>query len=265
QDQFPTVVQSLSWSGTAFDRGIRTPYFHQYNVSVQWGLTQHLLFEAVYAGSRGLDLLRNKPINQPRLASPQQPITNAITTNSPDPTNIALRTPYQGVDARVLQIQSSGQSSYNSLQVSLAHSTFKGMQFLAAYTYSKSMDNGSGSSASTGDVIEASAVLGNPLDPRVNRGPSNFDRTHRFVMSGVWKLPGLASPRSPALRSVFSNWQLSGIVSAMSGLPTEIFDNGAASLYAGVGRPNWVAGATRNTALTNIPSGYFFNPFAFAR
>jgi hypothetical protein len=120
QDQFPTIVPGVSWSGTAFDRGIRTPYFHQYNVSLQWGLTQHLLFEAAYAGSRGLELLRDKPINQPRLASPQQPITNAvtgqlITTNSPDPTNIALRTPYQGVDARVVQIQPSGQSSYNSL------------------------------------------------------------------------------------------------------------------------------------------------------
>lgn len=269
QDQFPKVVTGISWSGTAFDRGIRTPYLHHYNFSVQWEFTQHLLFEAAYAGSRGLDLLRNKPINQAMLVSPQQPITNAvtgqlITTNSPS--NVVLRTPYQGVDSRVTQIQSTGQSSYNSLQVSLAHSTFKGMQFLAAYTYSKSMDSGSGGSAGTGDVTETGVIWGNPLDPRANRGLSNFDRTHRFVMSGVWRLPSLASPRSPALRSVFSNWQLSGIVSAMSGLPIDIVDSGAASLYGvEVGRPNWATGATRKTAMTNIPSGYFFNPFAFAR
>jgi hypothetical protein len=150
--------------------------------------------------------------------------------------------------------------------VSLAHSTFKGMQFLAAYTYSKSMDNGSGGSASTGDVLETGVIWGNPLDPRSNRGLSDFDRTHRFVMSGVWRLPGLATPRSPALRSVFSNWQLSGIVSTMSGLPIDIVDNLAASLYGvGVGRPNWATGATRKTAMTNIPSGYFFSSFAFAR
>jgi hypothetical protein len=276
QDQFPTVVTGVSLAGIVFDRGIRTPYFHQYNFSVQWKFAERLQFEAAYAGSRGLDLLRNMTINQARLASPQQPITNAvtgqvITTNSPDPTNVALRTPYQGVEAGLPQIQSSGQSSYNSLQVSLAHRKFKGLQFLASYTYSKSMDNGSGGSASTGDVLETAAILGNQLDPRANRGLSNFDRTHRFVASNVWKLPGFANPRFPPLRKVFSNWQVSGIVSVMSGLPIDIVDGGAGSGGPGsfygssTWRPNWAAGADRRTASTNIPPGYFFNPFAFTR
>ena len=33
----------------------------------------------------------------------------------------------------------------------------------------------------------------------------------------------------------------------------------------GLSRPSWASGATRNTATSNIPAGYFFNPFAFAR
>jgi hypothetical protein len=33
----------------------------------------------------------------------------------------------------------------------------------------------------------------------------------------------------------------------------------------GLSRPNWAPGATRFTATSNIPAGYFFNPFAFAR
>jgi hypothetical protein len=274
QDQFPILVKGVSLTGQMFDRGIRTPYFHQYNFSVQWKFTEHLQFEAAYAGSRGLDLLRGVPINYARLASSEQPITNAvtgqvITTNSPDSKNVALRTPYQGV-AQLVQIQSSGQSSYNSMQVSLAHRKFKGLQFLASYTYSKSMDNGSGGSASTGEVFETEPARGaNPLDPRSNRGLSNFDRTHRFVTSYIWKLPGFADPRLPALRKVLSNWQLAGIVPVMSGLPIEILDgttNDVASFYgSSTWRPNWAPGADRRTAVTNIPPGYFFNPFAFTR
>jgi hypothetical protein len=276
QDQFPTLVRGVSLTGNVFDRGIRTPYFHQYNFSVRWGFTDRLLLEAAYVGTRGLDLLRQKAINQARLASPQQPITNAvtgevITTNSTGPRNLALRTPYQGVEAVLLQIQSSAQSSYNSMQLSLAHERFKGMQFLASYTYSKSIDNGSGGSANSGDVLEIAGTAGNQLEPRANRGLSNFDRTHRFVMSFVWRLPGFSGPQSHSLLKVFSDWQVAGIISAMSGLPIDILDSGAASFYYGLNanlalaRPNWAAGATRKTALMNVPRGYFFNPSAFTR
>ena len=57
----------------------------------------------------------------------------------------------------------------------------------------------------------------------------------------------------------------------MSGLPIDIVDTGAGSLYGLSGggnplaRPSWAPGATRGTATSNIPAGYFFNPFAFAR
>jgi len=55
----------------------------------------------------------------------------------------------------------------------------------------------------------------------------------------------------------------------MSGLPIDIVDSNAGSLYLGanngLSRPNWAPGATRSTATSNIPPGYFFNPFAFAR
>jgi hypothetical protein len=81
-------------------------------------------------------------------------------------------------------------------------------------------------------------------------------------------LPGFADPRFPALRKVLSNWQLAGIVPVMSGLPIDIVDSavGVASFYgSSTWRPNWAAGADRRTAVTNIPSGYFFNPFAFTR
>jgi hypothetical protein len=68
---------------------------------------------------------------------------------------------------------------------------------------------------------------------------------------------------------LFSNWQVAGIITAMSGLPIDIVDSNAASFYLGpnngLSRPSWAPGATRATAMSNIPAGSFFNPFAFVR
>jgi hypothetical protein len=57
----------------------------------------------------------------------------------------------------------------------------------------------------------------------------------------------------------------------MSGVPIDIVDTGAGSFYGlnnGVNplaRPNWAPGITAGAATSNIPAGYFFNPFVFAR
>jgi hypothetical protein len=57
----------------------------------------------------------------------------------------------------------------------------------------------------------------------------------------------------------------------MSGLPIDITDGGAGSFYGlnsgnnPLARPNWAPDATLSTASSNVPAGYFFNPFAFIR
>jgi len=278
QDQFPAFVKGVALAGQIFDRGMRTAYFHQYNAGVQYTLARDLLFEVTYVGTRGLNLIRDLAINQARLASPQHPIINAvtsqaITTNTPAATNLALRAPFQGVEVgSFLQIQSTAQSTYNSLQMSLTRRLSKGLQFLASYTYARSIDNASGGSDSAGEVRDTINIAGNQLDNRANRGVSDFDRTHRFVLSYLWELPRPAfAARSTAGRLLFSNWQVAGIVTAMSGLPIDIIDGGAGSFYGLSGgnnalvRPSWAPGATTSTATSNIPAGYFFNPLAFVR
>jgi hypothetical protein len=68
---------------------------------------------------------------------------------------------------------------------------------------------------------------------------------------------------------LLSGWQVAGIITAMSGQPFDIVDSAAGSFYfganSGLARPKWEAGATRDTATSNVPPGYFFNPFAFVR
>ncbi|OLE54521.1 MAG: hypothetical protein AUG51_08005 [Acidobacteria bacterium 13_1_20CM_3_53_8] len=277
QDQFPTFVRGVALANTAFDRRLCTPYVQQYNASVQYALSNDLLFEVAYVGTRGLNLFRGIAINQARLASLQHPVINevtgqVITTNTP--ANAQLRAPYQGVEvAGFNQIQSTAESTYNSLQVSLTKRLSKGVQLLASYTYAKSLDNASGNSDSTGDfAADAASIAGNQLESSANRGVSDFDRTHRFVLSYLWDLPRPAFARKSTVgRLLLSNWQVAGIITAMSGLPIDIVDTGAGSLYGLSGtnftlaRPSWASGATRSTATSNVPAGYFFNPFAFVR
>ena len=187
-----------------------------------------------------------------------------ITTNTP--TNATLRAPYQGADiAGFQQFQYTAESAYNSLQMSLTRRLSKGGQLLASYTYAKSLDNASGQAE-----FDGSTILGNQFDDRANRGVSDFDRTHRFVLSYLWDLPRPASAaRSTAGRLLLSDWQVAGIITAMSGMPIDIVDSNAGSFYfgpnSGLSRPSWAPGANPRTAMTNVPAGYYFNPLAFVR
>jgi hypothetical protein len=260
------------------DRNNRTPYFQHLNASVEYELASNIALQIAYVGTRGTRLFRQLAINQAHIASTNHPIVNPVTgevltvnTNE----NAPLRAPFQGTDTSFFNLnQTNGQSTYHSLQATLTRRLSHGLEFQALYTYSKSIDNASqagGGAASDGSVdtssgLDTSNVWGNQLDNHGNRGVSDFDRTHRLVLTSVWDLPlSSFSGRSAALRTLLSNWELSGLVIAMSGLPIDIFDPAAGSLYGLTGaRPNWAPGATRNTATSNIPSGYYFNPFAFA-
>jgi hypothetical protein len=264
-EQFPTFIEGATLSGVFFDRNTRTPYFHQYNLSTQYEIGEDVLLEIAYVGARGLNLPRLIALNQARLATPQHPIVNevtgaVITTNTPQ--NAPLRAPFQGVSTvNFSQAQGTAQSTYNSLQISLSRRISKGPQFLASYTFAKAIDNASGR-----DEFDFSAIVGDQLNSRANRGVSDFDRTHRFVVSYLWELPELAfARRSTVTRLLFSNWQMAGLVVAMSSQPIDIVDTGAGSFYGlnnGVNplaRPNWAG------TVSNVSPGYFFNPFAFAR
>ena len=270
-DKFPAFVPGAALSGVFLDRNMRTPYLHQYNASGQYALGKDLVLEAAYVGTRGLNLARLVALNQARLASPLHPIVNevtgaTITTNTP--ANAQLRAPFQGVSmVNFAQSQTTAQSTYNSLQISLTRQLSRGPRFLASYTYARAIDNASGR-----DEFDSSTILGNQLDNRANRGVSDFDRTHRFVLSYLWELPQLDfATKSTVGRLLLSNWQVAGIVVAMSGQPIDVVDTGAGSFYGlnngtnPLARPNWAPGATLSTTTSNIPAGYFFNPFAFAR
>lgn len=270
-EKFPTFVTGVAMAGTFFDRKMRTPYFYQYNGSIQSEIGKSSMLEVAYVGTRGFNLLQLVALNQAKLVSQEQPIFNeviqeSITRNTP--ANAQLRAPFQGVSITGFsQNQTTAKSTYDSLQVTLARQVSHGLRFLVSYTLAKSVDNASGR-----EELDSNVILGNQLDRRANLGPSDFSRMHRFVVSYLWDAPNpVFAAKSSVARLLLWNWQIAGIGVAMSGQPIDIVDTGAGSLYGlnngspPLARPNWVPGADRHTATANIPQGYFFNPSVFMR
>ncbi len=100
-------------------------------------------------------------------------------------------------------------SAYNSLQASLDKRFAHGLQFTAAYTFSKSFD-------------QASSFEGilNPIDPRISRSLSTFDARHRVVVSYYWEPP--IRKFSGARGKLLNGWAFSGITTFQTGFPIRI-------------------------------------------
>ncbi len=116
-------------------------------------------------------------------------------------------------------MSSSASSSYNSLQVSLQH-TEKYANFLLGYTWSKSMDNGSG-------VFDPTNVF----NPSASRALSTFDVPQNLVISYTVQLPfDNFIGKGDVAKRFSSGWALSGITSFVSGEPVQLSENDDFSL-----------------------------------
>lgn len=277
ENSFPLVEPGSTVSGTTIARNARTPYSQQFNTSLQFEPVRDTTVDIAYAGSHGVKLFRSVNVNQAQIASANHPVANVvtrevITVNSTE--NAQLRAPLQGVSTIGFAVnETDAQSTYHSLQASLNRRFSHGLQFSAAYTFSKSIDNasGPGGGATINGTIDRSGgidtanIWGNQLDPRSNRGISDFDRTHYFAISYVWDIPGPTKAGFGVEHVLLSGWQVSGMITAMSGLPVDILDPAGGSLYGLFlgARPNWAPGASRKTAM-RAPRGYYFNPLAFS-
>ena len=100
-------------------------------------------------------------------------------------------------------------SAYNSFQASLEKRFSGGLQFQAAYTFSKSLDWAS----SFEETV-------NPFDYKKSRALSLFNSAQRFVINYVWDIP--VRKYSGFAGKVLDDWQFSGIVQLQSGFPIRL-------------------------------------------
>jgi hypothetical protein len=207
---FPVYSPSTSTTIYAVAPGFRPTMVQQYSLNVQTELHENWLLEVGYVGTRGIHLVRQRSANQALSASANNPI-RGVTTNTV--ANIPLRVPVLGVppDSLVL-MESEGNSWYNGLEASLTKRLSHGLQLLASYTFSKTLDTDGAdiNSTASGNAL----TLGNQNSPSQRWGRASFDRTHRFVLSETWTLP---SPPDGLWRAFLGEWELAAVVTVQSG------------------------------------------------
>jgi hypothetical protein len=190
----------------------------------------NLLIEIGYAGSKGTHLLRRTNFQQG---------DNILVKDPANPTPLAQRVRFPNFSPTLIIGSENGASStYHGLLAKLERRYANGVSFLASYTYSKSIDDGSGSSNFTGTPSNAQCRC----DLRGAKGPSAFDLTHRLVASYNYELPfGKGKPflNTGALDRLFGGWQVNGITAAQSGPPFQIQTQGDnANIGSGAGTSN---------------------------
>jgi len=183
---------------------------HQFWLNTPVEVKQTWLLEIGYVGARGTHLQRLRSLNQALDASPDNPI-NGVTSNTV--AYIGSRVPIPGILSDSLrEIESEGNSRYNGLEASLTKRLGHGLQFLASYTFSKTLDTDGANI--NGTAAGNSLTLGDQNSPTQRWGRASFDRTHRFVLNETWSLP---SPSGRLKRAILGGWDFAAVVTIQSG------------------------------------------------
>ncbi len=153
-------------------------------------------------------------------------------------------------------------SAYNSLQTMLEKRFSHGLQFQAAYTFSKSLDWAS----SFEETL-------NPFNYKKSRGLSLFNSAQRFVINYVWDIP---APRYEGIRGkILDDWQISGITQLQSGFPIRLQTQNDAELigslfFFGTAAPQMTGSSPQLQnpkhlqTINGVPGYYYLTPGQFA-
>ncbi|MBO0798202.1 MAG: carboxypeptidase regulatory-like domain-containing protein, partial [Blastocatellia bacterium] len=204
----PSVVGTQN-----IDPNFREGYVQQWNLSLQRQLPGGIGIDVSYVGNKGTKLTELIYFNIP----------------TPGPTaTVQARRPFPAFGT-ALSLNSYVASSYHALLTKVQKRFSSGLQFLASYTWSKSIDT----SSERGNGDRGGGFEGG--DPRdligYFRGPSGFDIRHRFVVSYVYELPFGKNKqflgRLPAAANrLIGGWEVSGITQYQSGFPFSVLMSG---------------------------------------
>ena len=235
-----TVAGPSGLSPATIDPNFDNPYVQSYNLNIEEQLTPSTGLTIGYIGSKGTHLRIARNINQLELVSGAlvRPFPT-LSSTSPIRPNANL--------GNITEVTGGANSSYNGLVVELNRRLSRGLQLISSYTYSKSIDDNSLNSQGT--------ILQNSLDLASNRGLSDFNARHRFVVSGFYELPFHGN-------RLVSGWEVGTIVQAQTGNPLNVTTSignftGTIPLTAGGGlRPDLLTPVT----VTGNPAQWFSNP-----
>jgi len=210
------------------DPRLKLPRTYQWNVALEQSLGSSQSLSLTYLGAIGRDLLR---------------VSNLFNVNP--------NFQFIGVT------DNSATSDYHALQLKFERRLSRGLQALASYTFSHSIDIAS-TDSSTGNLNTPNAIA----SPEVDRGDSNFDIRHSFTAGVTYDLPSLGSYKP--VQVVLGGWSVDSFVLARSAPPVNVV--GATFFSAGVAlapRPNVNPGVPLEIHGTQYPGGKILNRAAF--
>jgi hypothetical protein len=180
----PSVAPPYNNFVYAFDPGLRLPYTLQWNVAVEQLLGRVNALTMSYVGSAGRRLL---------------------TTFNYAPESLGNPNFNGNVCGYCLFVTKNGATSdYDALQVNFQRHLSRGLQALASYTWSHSIDT----------------VTSNFLVYELERASSDFDIRHNFQAALIYDIPGSYS--NPVLSGILQHWGLDTRISTRSGTPVDI-------------------------------------------
>lgn len=246
--------QSTRHSITIVDPNLEMPYTQQWNLTFERQLPWQSAMRLSYTGNRGIGLLKfnmanlpvHDPVNGVRVADhPNNPAalrgqvirlaadawcagTTAATVSAMCPVAVPIGAlEYSRVVPRVnerrpdgryttnLEVSNGAWSYYNGLQAEWSKRLSNGINFQAAYTWSKAIDTTSEASA-----VGAGDSNQNGNDAKVSRGLSRFHSPHRFTFFGTYRLPFF--DKAKGWQSVLGGWQMSGVLRWAHGTPVTV-------------------------------------------
>jgi hypothetical protein len=227
----PPITPGSLATGTlyAFDPHLQLPYTLQWSAAVEQGLGEQQTVTASYIGSAGRRLIQSAYIFAPN-----------VNFGSAD------------------LIGNTATSDYDALQLQFQRKLSRGLQVLASYTWSHSIDT-----ASAGSFSNASNTLVPNVSANANRGDSDFDIRNAFSGALTYEIP---TPKSNAFaRAILGGWSTDNIVLARSALPLTVYDSQFGELfnaYTNI-RLDLVPGQPVYFYSSQYPGGKALNPAAF--
>ena len=218
----------------AFDPELQLPRSIQWNLTLEKSLGARQVVSLAYVAALGRRLLRQ----------------DAVLNPNPDFTVVRVT-------------RNAAESSYHSMQLQFVRRLTSGLQFLASYAWSHSIDNGSSDSFSRLRITTSSNST--PVNANSARGPSDFDVRHSLTATTTYALPSLQSDSKIA--RVLNGWSIDAIFRARTATPINIVarqDVLTADLIVELQRPDLITGVPVYVNDPNAPGGRRINRAAFA-
>jgi hypothetical protein len=228
----PPIAPPNSSGGILFaiDPHLRLPYTLEWNVAAEQGLGSQQTLSVSYVGAAGRRLLQQADVS---------------------PANANL--------SQAFLLANAGTSDYDALQAQFRRRLSRGLQALASYTWSHSIDTASAGSA----YASANALL--PSGVSQDRGPSDFDLRQTFSGALTFDFPSLRGDRLN--KGLLGGWSTDNIITVRSAQPVNISDANffaLAQAFSTLVRPDLVVGQPLYLYGSEYPGAKAFNPSAFA-